>query len=270
MSVGNIIFCVLVGVIVLGVWLYFLWWDEFVGIFGETIALTLAGLVVIGIGEFILYDMLESRDNFSLGVALMSLGSSVILTMIVVIFICFFICFGTVIPCYILTGRSEFNTTGKVCGLFIPLIVFVLFGSWMRSSEPTEPNFLYDIFKWLDIIQVVVWIIGTIIIRIIESVNRTQTNNLKKQNELHEEKVAIYNSIKQSEKELDTLKDKLNKSLIVSNMVMLLDYCGEVTYDINKKLKPYYDELYNIKSAIQNKEDEVTNLKAEYERRNKI
>lgn len=272
MSVGNIIFCVLVGIIVLGIWLYLVWWVEITET-GSVIAdifWSLVGIAVIGIGEFILYDMLKSSNSFSLGDALLSLGSSAIQTMILVIFICFFVYFGTVIPCLILTGRSEFNTAGKVCGLLLPLIVFVLFSSWLRSFEPTEPNFLHNIFKWLDIIQVAIWIIGSIIIRIYNTVDQNKINNRKKRNELHDEKVAIYNSIKQSEKELDALKDKLNKSLIVSNMVMLLDCCGEVTYDINKKLKPYYDELDNIKSAIQNKEDEVNNLKAEHERKNKL
>lgn len=270
MSVGNIIFCVLSGVLVIGVWLYLVWWEEIVDTLSEAIGASLIGLVIIGVGETYLYSFLKSSEIFSIGDALYGLFGSVMFTILTVSFIGFFIYFGTVVPCHILTGKSGFNTAGKVCGLLIPLIVFVLFSSWLRSFEPTEPNFLHNIFKWLDIIQVVIWIIGSIIIRIYNTVEQNKINNRKKRNELHDEKVAIYNSIKQSEKELDALKDKLNKSLIVSNMVMLLDCCGEVSYDINKKLKPYYDELDNIKSAIQNKEDEVNNLKAEHERKNKL
>lgn len=268
MSVGNIIFCVLAGVIVTSIWLYLVWWVEITET-GSVIAdvfWSLVGIAVIGIGEAYLYSFLESSESFHIGEALSSLIPSVILTVLTVSFICFFVYFGTVVPCHILTGRSEFNTVGKICGLFIPLIVFVLFSSWLRYSEPTEPNFLYYIFKWLDIIQIVIWIIGCVYY----TVEQNKINNRKKQNELHEEKVVIYNSIKQSQKELDVLKERLNKMLTISNMVTLLECCGESTYDLNKKLKPYYTELDNIKSSIQNKEDEVNKLKAEHERKNKL
>lgn len=269
MSVGNIIFCVLVGVIVLGIWIYLVWWENITDFYStsEGIAWTLAGLVVIGIGEAILYSFLESSESFSIGDALSSLFASVIFTIVTVLFICFFVFFVTCLPCSILSGETEFKPAGKVCGILLPLIMLVLFSSWLRSSEPTEPSFL---FNYLDIIHVAIWLIGSIIIRIYNTVEQNKINNRKKQNELHEEKVAVYNSIRQSEKELYGLKDKLDKNLTISNMVTLLECCGESTYDINKNLKPYYDELDNIKSEIQNKEDEVNNLKAENERKNKL